>query len=89
MPAEAEEEAEEEEEPAESEESAEPATETDETSAAPAKATPAASTSAEESEGPSARDAIPGVADFGIKTRPDLSGGGPAVPKVTTGDEIE
>jgi Sec-independent protein translocase protein TatA len=90
MPAEAEEEEGEAEEPAETEESAEPATEeTDDTSAAPAKADPVASTSAEESEGLSAREAIPGVGDFGIKTRPDLSGGGPAVPKVSTGDEIE
>lgn len=89
MPAEAEEEKEEEE-PAESEESAEPAPEeTDETGARPAKAAPVASTSAEESEGPSARESIPRIGNFGIQTRPDLSGGGPAAPSISTGDEIK
>ena len=90
MSAEAEEEEEEEEEPAESEESAEPAPEeTDETGAAPAKAAPVASRPAEESEGPSARESIPGIGNFGIQTRPDLSGGGPAAPSISTGDEIK
>ena len=48
-----------------------------------------ASSSAEESEGPSAREAIPGVGNFGIQTRPDLSGGGPATLKISTDDEIK
>jgi Sec-independent protein translocase protein TatA len=88
MPAEAE--GEEEEEPAESEESDEAAPEeTDGTDAGSARADPVASTATEESRGPSAREPIPGVGGVNIQTRPDLSGDGPAAPKISTGDEIE